>query len=446
MLITALSLNTGCSPDVTSKYADTVVKWLVRQIMEDGKLFISDFGEFCIQKRMEFVYHDTATRKRWLIPPSLRLLFTPMPLVDKEERENSKAFARIAETIVQEHGENKLTAHKFAVMFFKTILDAMEESSSVEVKGLGIFELTQMRVADAIYGKVTFTADSVFLADINKPFSFFQPVEINDGVSFPDIETSTHRFPEEKDNKTFLIFQEKQEPEENAAPSEAPVPAAPFSAGVGSADAEENTAPSKASAAPFSAGVGSADAEENAAPSKASTAPFSAGVGSADAEENAPSAEPAPAFRRSLRYLLPALLLAGCILLFLILKPAEADQPPSSPDTTTISKSTTGNSSATLEEPSSEAQATPLPVSSEDQASTLDFAAMNAQLPYGGYDIVGVASTITVPSGMTLQKIARTYLGTDYTEYLVVLNGGNADPQPGQKYMIPKLMLRKPRR
>ena len=71
---------------------------------------------------------------------------------------------------------------------------------------------------------------------------------------------------------------------------------------------------------------------------------------------------------------------------------------------------------------------------------------MNAQLPYGGYDIVGVASTITVPSGMTLQKIARTYLGTDYTEYLVVLNGGNANPQPGQKYMIPKLQLRKARR
>ncbi len=426
MLITALSHNTGCSPDVTSKYADTIVKWLIRQIMEEGKLFVSDFGEFCIQKRMEFVYHDTATKKRWLIPPSLQLLFTPMPLIDKEKRENSKAFARIAEAIAQEHGENQLTAHKFAVMFFKTILDAMEEASSVEVEGLGVFELTQMRVADAIYGKVTFTADSVFLADINKPFSFFQPVEINEGVSFPDIETSTHRFPEEKNNKTFLIFQEKQEPEENAAPSE--VPASP-------------------SAAPFSAGVGSADAEENAAPSEAPApaAPFSAGVGSADAEENAPSVEPAPAFRRSLRYLLPALLLAGCILLFLLLKPAQADQPPSSPDTTTASKSTTDNSSAALEEPPSEVPTTPLPASSEDQAGTLDFAAMNAQLPYGGYDIVGVASTITVPSGMTLQKIARTYLGTDYTEYLVVLNGGNADPQPGQKYMIPKLLLRKQR-
>ena len=420
MLITALSHNTGCSPDVTSKYADTIVKWLIRQIMEEGKLFVSDFGEFCIQKRMEFVYHDTATKKRWLIPPSLQLLFTPMPLIDKEKRENSKAFARIAEAIAQEHGENQLTAHKFAVMFFKTILDAMEEASSVEVEGLGVIELTQMKVADAIYGKVTFTAAPVFLADINKPFSFFQPVEINEGVSFPDIETSTHRFPEERNNKTFLIFQEEQEPEENAAPSEAP-------------------------AEPFSASVGSADAEEKAAPTEASAAPFSASVGSADAEENAPSVEPAPAFRRSLRYLLPALLLAGCILLFLLLKPAQADQPPSSPDTTTASKSTTDNSSAALEEPPSEVPTTPLPASSEDQAGTLDFAAMNAQLPYGGYDIVGVASTITVPSGMTLQKIARTYLGTDYTEYLVVLNGGNADPQPGQKYMIPKLLLRKQR-
>ncbi|MBO4849416.1 MAG: hypothetical protein J5529_00780 [Prevotella sp.] len=399
MLINDLSRNAGCSLEVASKYAATVVKWVVRQIVEEGRLLVSDFGEFRIKKHLEFIYFDTATKKRWLVPPSLQLLFTPMPLIDKEERENSKAFSRMAEAIVKEHGENQLSAHKFAVMFFKTILDAMEDTPSVEVGGLGVFALAQMRVADAIYGKVAFTPDSALLADINKPFAFFQPVELNEGVTFPDIETSTHRFPEEKDNKTFLIFQEKQEPE---------TPAAPFSVGGGSAAAEE---------------------------------PF-------------PSEEPAPApSRRFLRYLLPALFLAACVLFFFILRPSEPASPisepaPSAPSEPAPSVSSeqapsssqfsAGGGSAAAEpasEPSSEAPAAPL----------LDFAAMNAQLPYGGYDIVGVASTITVPSGMTLQKIARTYLGTDYTEYLVVLNGGNADPQPGQKYMIPKLQLRKAR-
>jgi nucleoid DNA-binding protein len=449
MLINDLSRNAGCSPEVASNYAATVVKWVVRQIVEEGRLLVSDFGEFRIKKHLEFIYFDTATKKRWLVPPSLQLLFTPMPLIDKEERENSKAFSRMAEAIVKEHGENQLSAHKFAVMFFKTILDAMEETPSVEVEGLGVFALAQMRVADAIYGKVAFTPDSTLLADINKPFAFFQPVELNEGVSFPGIETSTHRFPEEKDNKTFLIFQEKQEPE---------TPAAPFSVGGGSAAAEEPSPSSEPS--PSAPSEPSPSAPSEPAPSVPSelappSSPFSAGGGSAAAEEPFPLEEPAPApSRRFLRYLLPALFLAACVLFFFILRPAEPASPisepaPSAPSEPAPSVSSeqapsssqfsAGGGSAAAEpasEPSSEAPAAPL----------LDFAAMNAQLPYGGYDIVGVASTITVPSGMTLQKIARTYLGTDYTEYLVVLNGGNADPQPGQKYMIPKLQLRKARR
>jgi len=80
---------------------------------------------------------------------------------------------------------------------------------------------------------------------------------------------------------------------------------------------------------------------------------------------------------------------------------------------------------------------------SSAEESQLDFAKMNAQLPYVGYDIVGVASTITVTPGLTVKDIARRYFGSDYTGYLVVLNNGNDNPQPGQKYMIPKLQVRK---
>ena len=74
---------------------------------------------------------------------------------------------------------------------------------------------------------------------------------------------------------------------------------------------------------------------------------------------------------------------------------------------------------------------------------TLDFAAMNAQIPYGAYDIVGVDTTITVMKGQDLAAISRIFLGTDIQIYLIVLNGGNNDPKEGDRYMIPKLKLRK---
>ena len=68
--------------------------------------------------------------------------------------------------------------------------------------------------------------------------------------------------------------------------------------------------------------------------------------------------------------------------------------------------------------------------------------AMNAQIPYGAYDIVAIDTVITVGKGQTALSISKMMLGTEYTIYIVVANDGNDQPQPGQPYRIPKLQLR----
>ena len=79
----------------------------------------------------------------------------------------------------------------------------------------------------------------------------------------------------------------------------------------------------------------------------------------------------------------------------------------------------------------------------ENEASdTIDFDAMNAQIPYGAYDIVAIDTVITVGKGQTALSISKMMLGTEYTIYIVVANDGNDQPQPGQPYRIPKLQLR----
>ena len=74
---------------------------------------------------------------------------------------------------------------------------------------------------------------------------------------------------------------------------------------------------------------------------------------------------------------------------------------------------------------------------------TIDYEAMNAQIPYGAYDIVGIDTVITVMPGQDLATISRIFLGTDIHIYLVVANNGNNEPKEGEKYRIPKLQLRK---
>ena len=77
-----------------------------------------------------------------------------------------------------------------------------------------------------------------------------------------------------------------------------------------------------------------------------------------------------------------------------------------------------------------------------EASDTIDFDAMNAQIPYGAYDIVAIDTVITVGKGQTALSISKMMLGTEYTIYIVVANDGNDQPQPGQPYRIPKLQLR----
>ena len=76
-------------------------------------------------------------------------------------------------------------------------------------------------------------------------------------------------------------------------------------------------------------------------------------------------------------------------------------------------------------------------------ADTINFEAMNAQIPYGAYDIVGIDTVITVMPGQNLATISRIFLGTDIHIYLIVANNGNDNPKEGEKYRIPRLKLRK---
>lgn len=60
----------------------------------------------------------------------------------------------------------------------------------------------------------------------------------------------------------------------------------------------------------------------------------------------------------------------------------------------------------------------------------------------GAYRIVGVAQTVTVGAGQTLEQISTRYLGSGMECYVEALNGTNT-VKAGQKIKIPKLELKK---
>lgn len=66
----------------------------------------------------------------------------------------------------------------------------------------------------------------------------------------------------------------------------------------------------------------------------------------------------------------------------------------------------------------------------------------DARVRTGAYRIIGVAQTVTVGAGQTLEQISTRYLGSGMECYVEALNGTNT-VKAGQKIKIPKLELKK---
>lgn len=116
----------------------------------------------------------------------------------------------IAKILTQKNGLTQREANQFAAEMFAVILQRLQEGDSVKVKGLGTFKIINVESRESVsvrtgervlidsHAKVSFTPDNVMKELVNKPFSQFETVILNDGVEFDDIKDDAD---EEEDAK-----------------------------------------------------------------------------------------------------------------------------------------------------------------------------------------------------------------------------------------------------
>ena len=104
----------------------------------------------------------------------------------------------IAEKLVKQNGLSKKEATRFVNMMFDLVREALERDSSVKVKGLGTFKIIDVDSRESVnvntgervliegHNKITFTPDVLMKELVNKPFSQFETIVLNDGVDFKD--------------------------------------------------------------------------------------------------------------------------------------------------------------------------------------------------------------------------------------------------------------------
>jgi nucleoid DNA-binding protein len=101
----------------------------------------------------------------------------------------------------EKQGLNKKEAELFVKTMFDLIEEALATEKYVKIKGFGTFKLTEVNSRESVdvntgerieiqgHTKVTFTPDATMKDLINKPFSHFETVILNEGVELEDTPT-----------------------------------------------------------------------------------------------------------------------------------------------------------------------------------------------------------------------------------------------------------------
>jgi nucleoid DNA-binding protein len=373
----------------------------------------------------------------------------------------------VAKILTEKNGLEPREASRFAAEMFSVILQKLQEGDTVKVKGLGTFKIINVEARESVsvrtgervvidsHAKVTFTPDTIMRELVNKPFSQFETVVLNDGVEFDDI----------KDDVTEDVAEEPLVEESVAEPIvvepvaiEEPVAKEPA---IEEPVVEEQRVLEEPVSVEEQVPVEEEPVLEEPAVEEASEDKEPAELISFYEEEEQESE------RHWGRWLL-----GGVIVLILLVGAAFGgyeygrQQQVLIPDTVFVrdtvympelqdsaevkeAEKTIINEMKTptvaKEEPKEVSKAEP---KAEPKKEELDqWSAKDERVRLGAYRIVGLSHEVTVLEGQTFYSICRAHLGPDMQCYVEVYNNLPRNPQikTGQVLKIPKLELRKRR-
>lgn len=130
--------------------------------------------------------------------------------------------------LAERHGMSKRNAESFVKEFFLLIEEALEKDKYVKVKGLGVFKLIEVESRESVnvntgerfeiqsHTKISFTPDPALKDLINRPFSHFETVVLNDDIicndTIPEKDQDSDEFTE-TDNDYDKISEKSAESE-----------------------------------------------------------------------------------------------------------------------------------------------------------------------------------------------------------------------------------------
>ena len=382
----------------------------------------------------------------------------------------------IAKILVE---KNKLTvkeANQFAALVFEVIQEGLDTEGQVKVKGLGTFKKIQVEARESVsvrtgervmidsHAKITFTPDALMKELVNKPFSQFETVILNDGVEFEDLaddlteeELSELDSMENTEEEATQQVSKEQEvvPEETVATSaETTITSAETE--KSSVETTNTSAETETVVRPLMDIVDNTIEQEDEKPEIEEE--------DDEDEENEEEEEGGSSWKKVVGYVLLTLLLmaASAYAGFWYGQQHATKDVDDATDVENVTDSievievdsADVLDMSSVEQPSVEkpvveqsAVEKPQTKTEPEQAKQTEepfwkkYEAMDARVRTGAYHIVGTDREVKVRAGETLSKISRRELGEGMSCYIEVYNGlkGNSELKEGQVIKIPKL-------
>ena len=363
-------------------------------------------------------------------------------------------------------GMKKKDAERFATTLFEVVKEGLASDRVVKIKGLGTFKMIDIDARESInvntgervviesHDRITFTPDSTMKEVVNRPFSQFETVVLNDDVEFDDspvLEGESDLEPEEDEMENFVQNEVTEEKQEAIEPESIPEPTEP----------QELTEPQEPT-----------ESQEPTEPQEPVEIPEPE-VPQEPVEISEPAEEESAAqlelfdqtedVRRKIPLKWWFIMLAACIGSFAggyylgkqsdkqeLQSPIdEIEEVSPATDTTkpdSIAKADTLVTIAKeVEEPVAQTPEEPAPIQTEEVVNHRTYALKDARVRTGAYRIVGTDSEVTVRAGETVARVAKRTLGPGMECYIEVYNDITSKTvlKEGQTLKIPKLEAKK---
>ena len=385
----------------------------------------------------------------------------------------------LAKIVAERHNKSEEEVTTFLDALVDVLLDGLHQEKVVKIKGLGTFKVTTVKERASInvnsgepvviegHDKISFLPDTSMRDLVNKPFSQFETVPVNDGVEFEDIETSV-------DAEDTQDAEEAGEAiidvETHEAPQAVALAGLPENEPAAQPESENENEVPVAENEPDDIDI---TTEEDVTETESVTETVTEEADSQEeafAETRQEESEPLPQVTEEeqteneldteeneedmkkiswTKLLLSALLIAAAAfaLGYAVGQKASTSTSTETPKAKTVVEETPdslkkGQAATTQAEAKEETQKAKV---SDDmsQVTSEELERANEKVAYGAYRIVGVERVVTARAGQTLKAISDANLGPGAEAYVKALNDGVSTVSEGQKIRIPKVELKK---